>query len=44
MRLKQFLKVTINQYGKAFGLPATPVAILVSGINTSTNTLIILIK
>ena len=29
-----FLGVTLSQYGKAFGLPATPVALLVSGVNT----------
>ena len=29
-----FLRVTLRQYGKAFGLPATPVALLVLGVNT----------
>ena len=29
-----FLRVTLSQYGKAFGLPATPAAIPVPGVNT----------
>ena len=28
------LRVTLSQYGKAFGLPATPVVWLVPGFNT----------
>ena len=30
-----FLRVTLNQYGKAFGLPATTVALLIPSVNTS---------
>ena len=29
-----YLKVTLSQYDKAFGLPVTPVALLVPGVNT----------
>ena len=29
-----FLRVTVSQYGKVFGLPATPSALIVSGVNT----------
>ena len=29
-----FLRVTLIHYGKAFGLPATPVALLVTCVNT----------
>ena len=28
-----FLRVTLSQYGKAFGLPASLIALLVSGVN-----------
>ena len=28
------LRVTLIHYGKAFGLPATPVTLLVTGVNT----------
>ena len=29
-----FLRVTLSQYGNTFGLPATPVVLLVPRINT----------
>ena len=30
----RFLRVTLSQYSKAIGIPATPVALLLPGINT----------
>ena len=32
--LTSLLRVTLSQHGKAFGLPATPVALLVPCLNT----------
>ena len=34
LRRSSFLRVTLRQYGKAFGLPTTPVALPVPGVNT----------